>query len=75
MARVTSTNDRREMELRLTKAGQRLYAELVPLALERERTLLACMSREQLRAFAAGLDCLETFLGLRRGSADPDGQS
>ena len=75
MTRVTRSDDRREMELRLTKAGQRLYAELVPLALERERTLLACMTREQLRAFTAGLDCLETFLGLRRGSADPDAES
>jgi DNA-binding MarR family transcriptional regulator len=65
MTRVTSSADRREMQLRLSRAGRRVYAELVPLALERERALLACMTREQLRAFAAGLDCLETFLGLR----------
>jgi DNA-binding MarR family transcriptional regulator len=70
MTRVTSSTDRREMELRLTRAGRRVYAELVPLALERESILLACMTREQLRAFTAGLDCLETFLGLRKGSAD-----
>ena len=70
MTRVTSSADRREMELRLTKAGRRVYAELVPLALERESILLACMSREQLRAFVAGLDCLETFLKLRQGSVD-----
>jgi DNA-binding MarR family transcriptional regulator len=70
MTRAIRSDDRREMELRLTKAGQRLYAELVPLALERERTLLACMSREQLRAFTTGLDCLETFLGLRRSQSD-----
>ncbi|HVW68422.1 MAG TPA: MarR family transcriptional regulator [Steroidobacteraceae bacterium] len=65
MTRVTSTEDRREMELRLTKAGRRMYEELVPLALERERALLACMSKEPLSAFLAGLDSLETFLGLR----------
>src|ERR1700722_14458322 len=35
MTRVTSSADRREMELRLTKAGWKLYTELVPLALER----------------------------------------
>jgi DNA-binding MarR family transcriptional regulator len=70
MTRAIRSDDRREMQLRLTKAGQRLYAELVPLALERERTLLACMSREQLRAFTTGLDCLETFLGLRRSQSD-----
>jgi DNA-binding MarR family transcriptional regulator len=73
MTRVTSSADRREMELRLTKAGRRIYSELVPLALERERSLLACMSREQLRAFVTGLDCLEAFLGLRQNSAhSPD---
>jgi hypothetical protein len=38
----------------------------VPLALEREHALLACMSKEQLRAFVTGLDCLESFLDLRR---------
>jgi DNA-binding MarR family transcriptional regulator len=70
MTRVTSSADRREMQLRLTKAGRRVYAELVPLALERESILLACLTREQLRAFTTGLDCLETFLGLRKGSAD-----
>lgn len=70
MTRVTNSEDRREMDLRLTKTGQRVYAELVPLALERESILLACMTRDQLRAFTAGLDCLETFLGLRKGSAD-----
>ena len=64
MTRVTNSADRREMELRLTRAGRRVYAELVPLALERETMLLACMTREQLRAFVAGLDCLEKFLGL-----------
>ena len=66
MARATKSDDRREMELRLTKAGRRMYTELMPLALERERALLACMSKEQLRAFVAGLDCLESFLDLRR---------
>jgi DNA-binding MarR family transcriptional regulator len=67
MTRVTRTDDRREMELRLTKAGRRMYSELVPLALERESVLLACMTRDQVRAFTTALDCLETFLGLRKG--------
>jgi DNA-binding MarR family transcriptional regulator len=75
MTRATSSADRREMELCLTKAGRRIYSELVPLALERESSLLACMTREQLRAFVTGLDCLEAFLGLRQESgqnSDPD---
>ncbi|MDB6045415.1 MAG: putative transcriptional regulator, MarR family [Gammaproteobacteria bacterium] len=66
MVRATKPDDRREMELRLTKAGRRMYAQLVPLALERERALLACMSEAQLQAFVTGLDCLETALDLRR---------
>ena len=67
MTRVTRSDDRREMELRLTKAGRRMYSELVPLALERESVLLDCMTRDQARAFTTALDCLETFLGLRKG--------
>lgn len=67
MTRVTRSDDRREMELRLTRAGRRMYSELVPLALERESILLASLTRDQLRAFTTALDCLETFLGLRKG--------
>jgi len=63
--RASNSGDRREMQLRLTKAGRRLYSELVPLALQRERAVLACMSRQQLRGFVAGLDRLEEFLGLK----------
>jgi len=62
--RAASPEDRREMELRLTKAGRTLYAQLVPLALERERALLACLSEEQLRGFIRALGLLEDFLGL-----------
>ena len=43
---------------------RRLYAELVPLALEREHALLACLAPEQLHGFLRGLDVLERFLGL-----------
>jgi DNA-binding MarR family transcriptional regulator len=62
--RTCNADDRREMELRLTKSGRAMYAELVPLALERERALLACFSEEQLRCFNEGLERLEEFLGL-----------
>jgi DNA-binding MarR family transcriptional regulator len=63
--RASSAADRREREVRLTKAGRRMYAELVPLVLERERELLACLSKEQLRGFLAGMEALESFLGLQ----------
>ncbi len=63
--RASSTADRRERQVRLSKAGRKMYAELVPLVLERERELLACLSREQLRGLLAGLEALESFLGLQ----------
>jgi DNA-binding MarR family transcriptional regulator len=63
--RASSAADRREREVRLTKAGRRLYAELVPLVLERERQLLACLTKEQVRGFMAGMEALESFLGLQ----------
>jgi DNA-binding MarR family transcriptional regulator len=63
--RASSAADRREREVRLTKSGRRMYAELVPLVLERERELLACLTKEQLRGFLAGMEALESFLGLQ----------
>lgn len=62
--RAPNADDRREMPLQLTKAGRRMYSQLMPLALERERALLACMSKEELRVFVAALDRLENFFGL-----------
>ena len=64
MERTSSTHDRRAMELRLSKAGRRMYQELVPLALERERTLLACVNKDELRGFLLALENLERFLDL-----------
>ncbi|MBW4050552.1 MAG: MarR family transcriptional regulator [Proteobacteria bacterium] len=63
--RASSTADRREREVRLTKGGRKMYAELVPLVLERERELLACLTKEQLRGLLVGLETLESFLGLQ----------
>ena len=64
LERASNTGDRREMELRLTKAGRRMYQELVPLALERERTMLACLNKEELRGFLLALEHLERSLDL-----------
>ena len=65
--RVASARDRRERQLRLTRAGGRIYAQLVPLALARERALLACLSAAERRSLLRGLDRLEEFLGLGAG--------
>jgi DNA-binding MarR family transcriptional regulator len=53
------------MPLRLSAAGRRLYAQLVPLALAREEELLGCLSVPERRAFLAALARLESHLKLR----------
>lgn len=62
--RAASNTDRREMQLRLSTTGRRMYAQLVPLALAREEQLLACMSAAERGAFLAALEQLESHLGL-----------
>ena len=62
--RVPSADDRRELHLRLSGAGRRMYAQLVPLALAREEELLACLPAPERRAFLAALARLESELGL-----------
>jgi DNA-binding MarR family transcriptional regulator len=62
--RVPCAEDGRELRLRLTKAGLRVYEVLVPLALERERALLAKMSAVNSQGFIAGLSQLEDALRL-----------
>ena len=62
--RGASAHDRRAMQLRLSGAGRRMYAQLVPLALAREAMLLNCLSAAERRAFLAALDRLESHLHL-----------
>jgi len=64
IARAAAHGDRRALHLSLTPAGRRLYAQLVPLALARERLLLRCLSAPERRAFARALTRLEHLLEL-----------
>jgi DNA-binding MarR family transcriptional regulator len=64
LARTSNVEDGREMRLHLTKAGQRMYLSLVPLALEREHRLLSCLTDSQRRAFLVALRQLEHALEL-----------
>jgi len=64
--RASNREDGREMPLALTRAGQRMYAALAPLALRRERLLLSCLSSGERRAFLGALAKLETSLELGR---------
>jgi DNA-binding MarR family transcriptional regulator len=66
IARELNAADARELRLKLTKAGRRLYEVLVPLALERERELLSCFDGERRRTFRDALAALEQSLGLHR---------
>ena len=60
------TLDARELHLRLTPSGRRIYASLVPLALARESELLACLGAAQRNALKRGIKLLESSLGLER---------
>jgi DNA-binding MarR family transcriptional regulator len=60
------TQDARELHLRLTPSGRRIYASLVPLALARESELLACLGASQREGLMRGIRVLESSLGLER---------
>ena len=64
LERAGSGQDRREVQLRMTAKGRALYQEMVPLVLERERQLLACLSPPEREAFLLALDKLEGALDL-----------
>ena len=64
LERVPSTHDRRELLLRLSTEGRRIYAQLVPLALAREESLLSCLSAAERRGFLSALEELESHLRL-----------
>ena len=59
-------DDRREIMLQLTEKGRATYAELVPILLAREATLLSGFSEAQRRDFERLLTVLEGSLGLVR---------
>jgi DNA-binding MarR family transcriptional regulator len=64
LERAASGADRRQLQLRLSASGRRMYAQLVPLALAREEELLAVLSPPERRAFLGALARLEASLGL-----------
>lgn len=70
LQRGSSAADGREVLLRLSAKGRRVYAALVPLALERQRLLMACLEPAEAAAFLHGLARLERSLGLPQ-SGDP----
>ena len=62
--RVENEADRREFRLRLTRKGRALYEQLIPRLLRREQEILACLSRQEQKKFAALLGKIERSLDL-----------
>ncbi len=57
--RKTDKNDRRKSQLRLSARGMKVYQQIVPLALERERQLLSPFNTEEISEFDKLLRKLE----------------
>lgn len=70
--RVENKDDRREFRLRLTRKGRSLYEELIPRLLRKEQNILACLSAQERRDFAALLGKLEKSLDLIQTSSEAD---
>ena len=62
--RVENEDDRREFSLRLTRKGRKLYEELFPRLLRKEREMLSCLSAREQKEFALMLGKIEQSLGL-----------
>ena len=57
--RTTAASDRRRSMLRLTRAGEQVYARVVPVALEYERELLGALSLQEVAVLDRALSLLE----------------
>lgn len=62
--RVENEDDRREFTLQLTRKGRALYEELIPRLLDKEQSILSCLSAQERKDFAALLGKIEGSLHL-----------
>jgi DNA-binding MarR family transcriptional regulator len=70
--RAENADDRREFRLQMTPKGKTLYEELIPQLLRREQEILACLSPQERRDFAALLGKIEKSLDLVQTSREAD---
>ena len=68
--RVENEDDRREFRLRMTRKGEALYEELIPLLKRREQAILSCLSAQERKDFAHMLGKIEISLGLMQTSRE-----
>jgi len=61
-----SKEDAREITLRRTAKGRSVYEKMEPLILEKEKSLLACLSKDERKRFATMVAKLEDHLGLEQ---------
>ena len=62
--RVENEDDRREFALRMTRKGKKLYQQLIPRLLRREREILSCLAATERKQFARLLGKIEKSLAL-----------
>ncbi|WP_291602605.1 MarR family winged helix-turn-helix transcriptional regulator [Bradyrhizobium sp.] len=70
--RVANEADRREFRLQLTNKGRKVYEELFPRLLHREREILSCLSAQERKELALLLGKIEQSLDLIQTSEEAD---
>lgn len=68
LERIESSDDRRAYELKLSRAGRKLFDELWPRLLAKEGEILSCLSALERKQLAAILNKLETSFDLPTSS-------
>jgi DNA-binding MarR family transcriptional regulator len=68
----TSSRDRRINVLKLTERGQRIYEQIVPMALDHERSLLEPLSETELKEFVRIIGKLQSQVDRLWTTAEPD---
>jgi DNA-binding MarR family transcriptional regulator len=68
----TSSRDRRVNALKLTERGQRIYEQIVPMALDHERSLLEPLSGTELKELVRIIGKLQSQVDRLWTTADPD---
>ena len=70
VARQDARDDKREVQLQLTRHGKALHRKMVPVVLDKERDMLSCLTEREQRDFRAALGKIEQSLGLVQNSLD-----